>query len=270
MAKKILIDTIEIVETIELADTTKTSDNAKYICNTPVLGNTLLTNTLVLGNTESNNESINLILDEENTQNTENIKNAKTKIYSLWCYVWVFILAYIGIFILVPILQLIYAYNFNNPIICNIRFTNGTLYKFVNDNTNIGAYNAIDFVIIDGICELVFQSLIIIIISNYKKFQSRTNILLITSFIILWINTFRYICFEIIFISYLIDLRNICTHNYISSSNIQSILNVSEIEDIIILRVVSGLLNWSLQCTIALIISAQCKIAFCNINRMMN
>ena len=251
-----------------LIDTTKTTNNATYADNTPVLGNILLTNTLVLGNTESYNESVNLILDKENTENTKNTENAKTNLYSLCGYALVFILVYIGIFILVPILQLIYAYNFNNPIMCNVRFTNGTLYQFVNGNINIGSYDAINFVIIDGIFELVFQPLIIIIL-NYKKLQYRRKMFLITSFIILWINTFRYIIFEIIFISYLIDLRNTCIRNYISRSNIQSIMNVSEIEDIIILRVVSGLLNWSLQCVAALIISAQCKLAFCYTNRIM-
>ena len=160
------------------------------------------------------------------------------------------ILLYLAIFIIVPILQLIYAYNFNNSIICNVRFTNGTLRQFVNDDTNIGEFKASDFVIIDGICELIFQTLLVTLHVHIIKYKTKLIIFLIT--ILLIINSIRYFSFEIIFVNYLTDLWNTCSHNYLAFTNIQHIMNVSELEDVLIARVMIGVLNFIIQGALSL------------------
>ena len=197
----------------------------------------------------SDNEKENLISDKKNIINRKQVRSN----YKIFTTVNMLILLYIAIFIIVPIFQLIYAYDFNSPIICNVRFTNGTLIQFGNTKDNIGEFDAIDFVIIDGICELVFQPLIIlihIVILKYKSLQTKKTIWLIS--LLLIANTIRYFSFEIMFVNYLIDLWNNCSDDYLAFLNIQYIMNVNEFEDIIILRVTTGLLNFSAQCATAL------------------
>jgi len=147
------------------------------------------------------------------------------------------------IFMSIPIFELIYMYNLNDPIMCNIRLVNGSKYEFLNNNVYLGNYEFVDVVKVDRVCELVCDCIFLIIMwLIYLKFSVLSKMSLRLCLVFTGLNALRYICFEVIVLMYVFELYSTCRSGYFNK-DVEFIINKSAIEDIIIVRLCIGLIG---------------------------